>query len=88
MTIYLSEKAAAAAGLVKAKRGRATRPDIPSAGRAEATGLSGLIAATPSWSVAYVVGRGYRLYVIRRPELDTGWHATEKAACDAAKGLK
>lgn len=80
-----------AAGLAKAprqKRGRATRPDLPSAGRSEATGLTTLMAGKArTWSLAYVVGRGYRLYVIGMSDLDTGFQPTERAACDAAKAL-
>lgn len=74
-----------AAGLApkRQKRGRATRPDIPSAGRAAPTGLSTLILA--AWSLEYVVGRGYRLYRINGKT--TGWHPTEAAVCKAAKEL-
>ena len=81
----------AAAGLTKAprqKRGRATRPDLPSAGRSPSTGLTTLIAGkSRTWSTAYVVGKGYRLYIINQPAYDTGWQMDEKAACDAAKRL-
>ncbi len=84
MTIYLSEAAAARAGLGKArqKRGRATRPDIPAAGRAPSTGLTTLLVA--GWSIEYRVGAGYRL---DKGALSTGWQADEKAACLAAKGM-
>ena len=90
--IYLSEHDAARLGVggakARAKRGRNTRPDLPSAGRAEATGLTGLIAGkVRTWSLAFVVGKGYRLYIVNQPAYDTGFHSTERAACDAAKGL-
>ncbi len=82
MTIYLSEKAAARAGLVKPrqKRGRATRPDIPSAGRAPRTGLSTFIKA--GWSIEFRPNVGYRL---SRGAVATPWAASEALACLAAK---
>lgn len=87
MPIYLSEHDAARLGIAGAKgrtsRGRRTRPDIPSAGKAPRTGLSTFIAA--GWNWTYVVGRGYKL---ERGALSTGWRVSEQAACDAAKGLK
>ena len=64
------------------KRGRATRPDIPSAGRAPRTGLTTFLKA--GWSLTFVVGRGYRL---SRGEMATPWAASEAAACLAAKGM-
>jgi hypothetical protein len=93
MTIYLSEKEAKKAGLVKdtrKKRGRNTRPDIPAAGRAKGIGLTTLIAPDkesnqPAWSTEYCVGRGYRLYVINDPSKDTGYHLDLTAACAAAR---
>lgn len=97
MTIYLSEHDAARLGIAGAtprhKRGRNTRPDIPSAGRAASTGLTTLIAperasGRPAWSYAVVVGKGHRLYVQNQPALDTGWHPTELAACVAANELR
>jgi len=97
MTIFLTEHDAARLGIEGAKprttRGRNTRPDLPAAGRSAATGLATLIApkrgsGKPAWSVFYVVGMGFRMFVIGTPELDTGWHASEKAACDAAKELQ
>lgn len=96
MTIFLSEHDAARLGLAGAKprqkRGRATRPDLPSAGRAKATGLTTLIApdresGKPAWSLAFVVGRGYRLYVVNEPSYDTGWCESELEACQSAKAL-
>ncbi len=85
MTIYLSEQAAQRAGLVtkaRAKRGRATRPDIPAAGRAPSTGLSTLLVA--GWSIEMRVGVGYRM---DKGELSTGWCASEAAVCAAAKEI-
>ena len=85
MTIYLSEKAAARAGLVKKTKkvqAKDARPDIPRAGRAEATGLSTFIEA--GWSIEFRSGVGYRL---SRGEVATPWEASEAAACVAAKGL-
>lgn len=64
----------------RTKRGRATRPDLPSAGRSAPTGLTPLLVA--GWNIEYRVGAGYRLY---RGDVDTGWHATELAVCKAAK---
>lgn len=82
----LSEHDAARLGVGGAKprqkRGRNTRPDIPSAGRSLATGLTPLLVA--GWNWEFVVGRGYRAY---RGALDTGWHATEFECCKAAKEL-
>lgn len=66
-------------------RGRTARPRIPAAPRASATGLSGLIAR--GWSVTWWPAYGYRLYKINT-DLDTGWCADEKAACDVAKRLE
>ena len=66
----------------RAKRGRNTRPDLPAAGRAASTGLSTFIKA--GWNWTYVVGSGYKL---ERGPLSTGWHASELAACNAAKEL-
>jgi hypothetical protein len=75
-------------GKSRQKRGRNTRPDLPSAGRSSPTGLTTLIAGkVRTWSTAFVVGRGYRLYVVNEPAYDTGFHSSEKAACDAAKLL-
>lgn len=90
MTIFLSEQDAARLGIAGAKprqkRGRGTRPDLPSAGRAAPTGLSGLIAGTGRvWSTEYRAGVGFRLYQIGG--LSTDWFDSEKAACDAAKRL-
>ena len=85
MTIYLSEKAAARAGLVKkAKKVKAkdARPDIPRAGRAEATGLGPLLTA--GWSIEFRPNVGYRL---SRGEMATPWAASEAAACQRAKEL-
>lgn len=96
MTIFLSEHDAARLGLSDAKprtkRGRTTRPDLPSAGRAASTGLTGLIAPNkesgkPAWSITFNVRLGYRLYVIGQPTMDTGFVSSERAACDAAKAL-
>ena len=94
--IILSEHDAARLGIGGAKqrqkRGRTTRPDLPSAGRSAPTGLTTLIAPTkesgkPAWSLEYRVGRGYRLYIIGQPAMDTGYYSEEKAACDAAKAF-
>jgi len=71
------------------KRGRATRPDLPAAGRSPSTGLSGLIAgATRAWSVAFDVTKGFRLYAIGDPARDTGWCGSEAEACQAAKAIE
>jgi hypothetical protein len=79
---------AALAGKPRTKRGRSTRPDLPAAGRAAATGLTTLIAGKArAWSVAFEVGRGFRLYVINDPTRDTGWQVDELAACQKAKEL-
>lgn len=84
--IHLSEHDAARLGITGAKgrttRGRSTRPDIPSAGKAPRTGLSTFIKA--GWNWTYVVGRGYRL---EKGALSSGWQHSELAACDAARGL-
>jgi hypothetical protein len=77
----------------RAKRGRATRPDIPSAPRVSSTGLIPLIAPTrgsnkPAWSYEYDVVKGHRLYVINDTSKDTGYHPSEAAACAAARGIK
>ena len=64
------------------KRGRATRPDIPRAGRSPSTGLMPLLVA--GWSITFVVGRGYRL---SRGTVATPWEASEEAVCVAAKGM-
>jgi hypothetical protein len=86
MTVYLSEHDAARLGIDGAKprttRGRGTRPELPAAGRAAATGLSTFLKA--GWNWTYCVGSGYKL---ERGALSSGWHASEKAACDAAKEL-
>lgn len=92
MTIFLSDHDAARLGIAgskpRAKRGRGTRPDMPSAGRAPSTGLTTLIAGkVRTWSLAFVVGRGYRLYVVNEPTMDTGFLPTELEACQAAKAL-
>ena len=73
---------AALKGKPRGKRGRATRPDIPRAGRAERTGLTVLLTA--GWSIEFRIGRGYRL---SRGVVATPWAASEAAACAAAKGL-
>ena len=81
---------AAVNGKKRTKRGRTTRPDLPSAGRSAPTGLTTLIApqsGKPAWSVWFDVVKGHRLYVIGRVDLDTGWCASEAAACAAAKLL-
>lgn len=90
--LILSEHDAARLGIAGAtprtKRGRNTRPDLPSAGRSPSTGLTSLIAGNArAWSVAFVVGKGYRMYVINAPALDTGWQADEATCCKVAKGL-
>lgn len=86
MPIYLSEHDAARLGIAGAKgrttRGRGTRPDIPSAGKAARTGLSTFLKA--GWSIEFRVGAGYRL---DKGALSSGWQIDEKAACDAARGL-
>lgn len=86
MTLFLSEHDAARLGIdgatPRGKRGRTTRPDVPAAGRAQATGLTPLLVA--GWNWEYRVGFGYRAY---RGEADTGWQADEAAACKVAKGL-
>ncbi len=65
------------------KRGRATRPDLPAAGRAPSTGLTPLLVA--GWNIEHRVGFGYRLY---RGAQDTGWCVDEAAVCKAAKGMR
>lgn len=76
-------------GKKRTKRGRNTRPDLPSAGRAEATGLTSLIAGKArTWSVAFDVARGYRLYVIGQPAYDTGFLPSELEVCRAAKAMQ
>lgn len=92
MTIFLSEHDAARLGIAgakpRAKRGRNTRPDLPAAGRSAPTGLTTLIAGkVRTWSTEFCVGKGYRLYVIGRSDLDTGWHDSELDACLAAKAF-
>ena len=85
MTIYLSEKAAARAGLTtKAKKVKAkdARPDIPRAGRSPSTGLTTLLAA--GWSIEYRPNVGYQM---SRGVVETPWEASEEDACDAAKGM-
>lgn len=72
--------------LTRHTRGRATRPDIPSAPRSERTGLTSLILR--GWSVESRDSVGYRLYVINDPARDTGWQPSERAACDRAKELE
>lgn len=89
----LADFLSAVQGKKRTTRGRSTRPDLPAAGRSASTGLTALIApkagsGQAAWSTEYRVGAGYRLYVINAPALDTGWCASEKAACDAAKELK
>ena len=69
-------------GKPRQKRGRATRPDLPAAGRAPSTGLTPLLVA--GWNIEMRVGAGYRLY---RGEQDTGWCESEGECCKAAKGL-
>lgn len=69
-------------GKPRQKRGRATRPDIPSAGKAAPTGLSTLILA--GWNWEFRVGAGYRAY---KAGMDTGWFDSELACCKAAKEL-
>jgi hypothetical protein len=69
------------AALKPKKRGRATRPDIPSAGRAERTGLSTLILA--GWSIEFIPNKGYRLYKVHGPS--TAFFGSEAAACVAAR---
>ena len=59
------------------------RPDIPSAPRDEATGLTALLVA--GWSPSSPDCVQYRLY--NRDIGDTGLQPTLKAACDRAKEL-
>ena len=85
MTIYLSEKAAARAGLVKkAKKIKAkdARPDIPAAPPAPRTGLTTLLTA--GWAIEFRVGVGYQM---SRGVVETPWEASEEDACAAAKWL-
>lgn len=67
------------------KRGRATRPDIPAAGRQERTGLSSLILR--GWCVQSPDAVRYRLW---HPDwgLDTTLCSSLRCACDTAKGLE
>jgi hypothetical protein len=74
---------AALHGKPRQKRGRATRPDLPAAGRAPSTGLTPLLVA--GWNIEMRVGAGYRLY---RGAQDTGWCASEGECCKAAKGMR
>lgn len=90
--LILSEHDAARLGVggakARGKRGKATRPDIPSAGRAAPTGLTSLIAGKDrTWSTEYDVSKGYRLYIINQPAYDTGYCDSLEAACSAAKAL-
>lgn len=59
---------------------------VPRAGRAERTGLSTLIRL--GWSVQSPDSVQHRLYVIGRPDLDTGLCADELTACLVAKALE
>jgi hypothetical protein len=77
-------------GKKRQKRGRTTRPDIPSAPRVSPTGLIPLIAPTrgsnkPAWSYTFDVVKGHRLYVINAHAFDTGYCVSEAAACAAAR---
>lgn len=87
MTIYLSEKDAARAGLTpkRTTRGRNTRPDVPSAPRSASTGLTTLLVR--GWSITFDAVRGYRLYIQNKPAMDTGWQASELDVCQKAKAL-
>jgi hypothetical protein len=69
-------------GKPRQKRGRATRPELPAAGRAPSTGLTPLLVA--GWNIEHQPAKGYRLY---RGTLSTGWCEDEAAVCKAAKGL-
>lgn len=68
------------------QRGRQARPDLPAAAAATRTGLSSLLKR--GWSLTSPDSMRVRLYVVGRPDLDTGYCATERAACDAANALE
>lgn len=59
---------------------------IPRAGRAETAGLSTLIRL--GWSVQSPDSVQYRLFVINKPDLDTGLQPDELTACNVAKALE
>lgn len=91
--LILSEHDAARLGIegatARTKKGRATRPDLPSAGRSPSTGLTSLIAGKArTWSIEFCVRRGYRMFVINQPAYDTGFLPDEAAACKVAKGMQ
>lgn len=52
----------------------------------EATGLTALVAKR-GWSVESD-GRWFRLYQLRNRAMDTGRCASEREACEAAKGME
>lgn len=63
------------------KRGRATRPDLPSAAPSERTGLTPLLQA--GWNIEWNATMRCRLY---KAGLDTGW-GDEADVCKIAKGM-
>lgn len=68
------------------KRGRTTRPDIPSAPKQAPTGLTSLILR--GWSVQSPDAIRYRLYIVGKVGFDTGLCETELLACNRAKELE
>lgn len=84
--MQLTKKEAARLGLLekteaapRAKQPRRLATEPP-------TGLWGLISR--GWSIESPDSMRYRLYVINRPEYDTGMQPSELAACLAAKELE
>ena len=87
MTIYLSEKAAARAGLTKPrqKRGRATRPDLPRAAAGEGNRLEAVKRiAVFGYGPCFDMGVGFCFW---QPSTGarTSTHAEYAAACVAAE---
>ena len=70
-----AEFLAALHGKPRAKRGKATRPDLPSAPPSERTGLSTTLAA--GWNFAWDAQMRCRLY---RGDVDTGY-CEDEAEC-------
>lgn len=64
------------------QRKPAVRPILPRAEVCAPTGLTPLLVA--GWSSSFVVGKGFRM---TRGALDTGWCASERDMCQAAKRM-
>lgn len=92
MPVQLTKQQAEKMGLGAAEKPATPRKrksrgvGIPRAGRAETTGLSTMIKL--GWSVQSPDSIRYRLFVLGRPDLDTGLLSSELAACRAAKALE